>query len=85
MSVQKMMLDMQNDMETVEENIHNLEVITSVLFIALRTQPCRCQMRGGARWHLAAQMEIAFKCSRCMALEMYEDFLKEKRNANSHD
>lgn len=74
MSIQKMIIDMQNDVDVLEENFQQLELVTSVLVLALRSQPCRCQMKGGPRWHLKAQMEIEFKCSRCMALEMYEEF-----------
>lgn len=41
-------------------------------FIALKSGQCRCQMKGGAKWHLMAQREVATRCSRCIAIDDYE-------------
>lgn len=50
---------------TLEEWAHNA-------YVALKALPCRCQMKGGARWHLAATPEVAIQCSRCKCIEEYE-------------
>lgn len=42
-------------------------------FIALKSGQCRCQMKGGAKWHLTAQREVAIQCSRCAAIDAYEE------------
>lgn len=76
MSIYKQIINMQNDLDVIDERKEELEMITSVLVIALRSQPCRCQMRGGAMWHLRASMEVSRQCSRCMALEMYSHFVE---------
>jgi hypothetical protein len=76
MSYQKYIQDLQNDNDVLEERMERLEEIASILIIVLRSQPCRCQMKGGPMWHLKAQMQISFTCSRCKAIECYEEFLK---------
>lgn len=47
--------------------------IARMLYTALKLSQDRCQMKGGARWHLQAQREVATKCSRCVAIDAYEE------------
>lgn len=47
--------------------------IAQLMYIALKSSQDRCQMKGGAKWHLQAQREVAIKCSRCIAIDAYEE------------
>jgi hypothetical protein len=46
--------------------------LTEQLYRALLVCQCRCQMRGGAKWHCLANTEVEKQCSRCAAIERYE-------------
>lgn len=54
------------------EPLTPLHAWAAAAVVALRSSHCRCQMKGGAKWHLQAQREVAIKCSRCMSIDDYE-------------
>jgi hypothetical protein len=56
-----------------QEYIAELEAKVAQLITVLRSYPCRCQMQGGIRWHLQAQMVVKRKCSKCRTLELYNN------------
>jgi hypothetical protein len=54
-----------------------LSGLAKQLHAALKLYPCRCQLAGGAKWHLRAQPEVEKECARCVALQRYEDFCSQ--------
>jgi hypothetical protein len=55
-----------------------LEDIATQMYHALQGLPCRCQMKGGPKWHCLARTEVVKQCSRCAAMEEYEKFEENK-------
>lgn len=55
--------------------------LTEELYHALKFYPCKCQMVGGSKWHVMANMEVAIKCARHKAMERYE---REKKSITQH-
>jgi hypothetical protein len=49
------------------------EEVAALMYSALKSSQDRCQMKGGAKWHLLARREVEVKCSRCIAIDAYEE------------
>lgn len=60
-----------------------LEEIAALMYHALKSSQDRCQMKGGAKWHLMAKREVATKCSRCIAIDAYEELCNIQPRTNA--
>lgn len=52
--------------------MNSLEEAAALMYASLKAMPCRCQMKGGAKWHFRAQPEVEKQCSRCAAIDAYD-------------
>lgn len=57
------------------------QLVAGQLYASLKAMPCRCQMVGKAAWHFRAQTVVAQRCSRCAAIEAYDQLAAERAAA----